>query len=52
MDRSFEYLNRALDEHGLTNVFVMYSPLLAKSRENPRHHDPVAKIRNRSGLAN
>jgi len=52
MDRYFENMNRALDEHTITATFVMYSPLLARAREDPRYGELVEKIRRMSGLAN
>lgn len=51
MDRYFENLNRALEEHVLTPHFVMYSPLLARSREDPRYEALVEKLQKQTGLA-
>src|SRR5579875_614491 len=46
MDRYFEYLNRAMEEHaGPFITYVMYSPLLAKAREDPRYKELVEKLR-------
>lgn len=50
MDRCFENLNRALKEHTLKGPFVMYSPLMAKAREDPRYVELVEKDRRQSGL--
>jgi adenylate cyclase len=51
LDRYFEYLNRALEEHVLFANFVMYSPLLAKAREDPRYAELVERLRRMNGLA-
>jgi TolB-like protein len=50
MDRYFENMNRAADEHTMFANFVMYSPLLAKAREDPRYRELVEKLRRMSGL--
>jgi len=50
MDRYFENMNRALDEHVIIAVFVLYSPLLAKAREDPRYSELVEKLRRMNGL--
>ena len=50
MDRYFENINRAVDEHTLSVVTVMYSPLLAKARDDPRYAKLVDKIRRQTGL--
>jgi len=39
-----------VDEHVLFATFVMYSPLLAKAREDPRYGKLVEKIRRMNGL--
>jgi len=51
MDLYFEYMNKALEAHELIPTVVMYSPLLAKSREDPRYHLLVEKFRKQVGLA-
>jgi len=51
MDRYFENLNKALEEHVIFAIFVMYSPLLAKAREDTRYKDLVEKLRRMNGLA-
>jgi TolB-like protein/cytochrome c-type biogenesis protein CcmH/NrfG len=51
MDRYFENMNRALEEHVLFANFVMYSPLLAKAREDPRYGELVERLRRMNGLA-
>jgi TolB-like protein/Tfp pilus assembly protein PilF len=51
LDRYFESLNRALEEHAMIATFVMYSPLLAKARDDPRYGELVEKLRKMNGLA-
>jgi hypothetical protein len=51
MDGYFENMNRALEEHVLFANFVMYSPLLAKAREDPRYGELVERLRRMTGLA-
>jgi len=51
MDKYFESLNKALEEHVLAPDDVMYSPLLAKGREDPRYKELVEKLRRMNGLA-
>jgi adenylate cyclase len=51
MDSYFESQNRALEGHTIAAAEVMYSPLLAKAREDPRYGELVEKIRMMSGLA-
>lgn len=51
LDRYFEHLNRALEEHSMIATFVMYSPLLAKAREDPRYKELVQRLRRLNGLA-
>ena len=51
LTRYFESLNGALDEHIMNPSIMMYSPLLAKSREDPRYGELVEKFRMSTGLA-
>ena len=51
MDRYFEYMNRALEEHTINADLVMYSPLLAKSRQDHRYGELVGRLRRMNGLA-
>ena len=51
MNRYFENMNRALEEHVLIAIFVLYSPLLARAREDPRYRELVEKLRRMNGLA-
>jgi len=50
MDSYFESQNRALEGHTLAAAEVMYSPLLAKSRYDPRYEELVKKLRAQNGL--
>jgi len=49
-DKYFEYLNRAADEHALVGFMPMYSPLLAKAKNDPRYKELVEKVRKMNGL--
>lgn len=51
MDKYFEYMNRALEAHTIVGTRVMYSPLLAKARGDPRYKELVEKLRSQTGLA-
>ena len=51
LDKYFENLGRALEEHSMIATFVMYSPLFAKAREDPRYKGLVEKLRWVNGLA-
>ena len=51
MDSYFAYMNRALEAHMIAASEVMYSPLLAKAREDPRYQVLVEKLRKQTGLA-
>ena len=51
MDSYFEYMNRALEAHTIIAAQVMYSPILAKAREDPRYRELVEKLRKQTGLA-
>ena len=50
MDSYFESQNRALEGHTLAAAEVMYSPLLVKSRDDPRYEELVKKLRAQNGL--
>jgi len=50
MDGYFENMNRALEEHTIVATEVMYSPLLAKSREDPRYQQLVERLGKLVGL--
>ena len=51
MDGYFDNLNLALAEHMLITTEVMYSPLLAKAREDPRYQVLVENLRKQTRLA-
>lgn len=50
LDRYFEHLNKALEDHQIVALVVMYSPLHAKGREDPRYKELVMKLRKQTGL--
>jgi TolB-like protein/Tfp pilus assembly protein PilF len=49
-DSYFDYMNRALETHALIPSTLMYSPLFAKARADPRYPELVAKTRKQLGL--
>ena len=51
LDSYFEYINRAMDQHVLQYAWVMYCPLFAKAREDPRYGALLEKFRRQTGLA-
>jgi hypothetical protein len=51
MNKYFEHMNRALEEHVIVAVSLMYSPLSARAREDPRYRDLVERLRRQNGLA-
>jgi len=46
----FEYMNKALEAHTLINSTMMYSPLFARARADPRYLELMEKIRKQLGL--
>ena len=50
LDSYFEYLNRAVEAHALVPSVLMYSPLLAKARADPRYLELVERLRKQCGL--
>jgi TolB-like protein/Tfp pilus assembly protein PilF len=50
LDSYFEYMNKALETHAQVASALMYSPLLAKARTDPRHLELVEKLRKQCGL--
>ncbi|HEY6282392.1 MAG TPA: adenylate/guanylate cyclase domain-containing protein [Nitrososphaerales archaeon] len=44
LDSYFAYINRALDQHTLRYAYVMYCPLLAKARDDPRYRPLMEKL--------
>jgi len=51
LDSYFEYMNKALEAHMLTPSTMMYSPLFARARADPRYPELVEKNRKQCGLA-
>ncbi len=45
LDSYFTYANRALDQHTIRYMYVMYCPLLAKSRTDPRYQALTEKLK-------
>ena len=45
LDSYFEYMNKALEAHTLIPSTMMYSPLLAKARADPRYLELVERLR-------
>jgi len=50
LDSFFECMNKALVGHGLIVSMLMYSPLFAKARADPRYMEFLAKMRKQLGL--
>ena len=50
LDSYFEYLNRAVEAHAIVASAVMYSPVFAKARADPRYSELVEKLRKQCGL--
>ena len=50
LDSYFEYMNKALEAHALIPSTMMYSPLFAKARADPRYLELMEKIRRQLGL--
>jgi len=50
LDSYFEYMNKALEAHVLIPSMMMYSPLLATARADPRYLELMEKIRRQLGL--
>jgi len=50
LDSFFECMNMALETHNLVTLLLMYSPLLAKARTDPRYPELVQRIRKQCGL--
>ena len=45
LDSYFTYMNRAIDQHVLQHVYLMYCPLFAKGRNDPRYQGLLDKIK-------
>jgi adenylate cyclase len=50
LDSYFAYMKKALETHVLVTLILMYSPLFAKARADPRYLELVAKVRRQCGL--
>jgi TolB-like protein/Tfp pilus assembly protein PilF len=50
LDSYFEYMKRALETHVLIPSIMMYSPLFARARGDPRYLELMEKIRRQLGL--
>ena len=50
LDSYFEYMNRALETHSLVPSTLMYSPLFAKARADPRYLELMEKMKRQLGL--
>ena len=50
LDSFFGYLNRAVESHALVASAVMYSPVFAKARTDPRYRELVERLWKQSGL--
>jgi adenylate cyclase len=50
LDSYFEYMNKALETHALTPSPMMYSPLFARARADPRYLELMEKTRRQLGL--
>ena len=50
LDSYFEYMNKAVETHALIPSTMMYSPLLAKARTDPRYLELMERLRRQLGL--
>ena len=51
LDSFFAQMNKALDTRAQIQSFMLYSPILAKAREDPRYGELVERLRRQTGLA-
>ena len=51
LDSYFEYMNKAREGHQLIPSTMMYSPLFARARSDPRYLELVERLRKQCGLA-
>jgi tetratricopeptide (TPR) repeat protein len=49
-DSFFQYMNKALEAHAIIPSTLMYSPLFAKARADPRYQELVGRLRKQCGL--
>jgi lipopolysaccharide biosynthesis regulator YciM len=50
LDSYFEYMNKAREAHMIIPSTMMYSPLFAKARADPRYGELVGRLRKQCGL--
>ena len=50
LDSYFAYMNRAVEAHVIVASTLMYSPLFAKTRADPRYRELIEKLRRQCGL--
>jgi TolB-like protein len=50
LDSYFEYMNKAIETHLIIPSTMMYSPLFAKARADPRYLELVERLRKQCGL--
>ena len=50
IDSYFEYLNKAAEAHTIIPSIMMYSPLFAKARTDPRYIEVLEKLKRQTGL--
>lgn len=50
LDSYFTYINRVTDQHLMQYVYVMYCPLFAKARADPRYLELMVKLKKQVGL--
>jgi len=50
LDSFFENMNKALENHAIIPLWMMYSPLFAKARTDPRYSELVERIRKQTGI--
>jgi TolB-like protein len=50
LDSYFEYMNKAREAHTIIPSTLMYSPLFAKARADPRYLELVERLRKQCGL--
>jgi hypothetical protein len=50
LDSYFTYVIRATEQHALRYPYVMYCPLFAKSREDPRYQEILDRLQRMTGM--
>ena len=51
LDSYFEWMNRAVAAHAQIQSMMLYSPLLAKAKSDPRFNGLVERVRKQTGLS-